>query len=79
MDGEISRRWGSPQSGARISAYKRSALAQNLGAGGIHFRRAFQIKNRAPAGPAPWENGMTDPFAVQKFEELFIPMGWTVK
>jgi len=23
--------------------------------------------------------GMTDPFAVQKFEELFIPMGWTVK
>ena len=23
--------------------------------------------------------GMTDPFAVQKFEEWFIPMGWTVK
>ena len=23
--------------------------------------------------------GMTDPYAVQKFEELFIPMGWTVK
>ena len=23
--------------------------------------------------------GMTDPFAVQKFEELFIPMGWAVK
>lgn len=23
--------------------------------------------------------GMTDPFAVQKFEELFVPMGWTVK
>ena len=23
--------------------------------------------------------GMTDPFAVQKFEKLFIPMGWTVK
>lgn len=23
--------------------------------------------------------GMTDPFAVQQFEKLFIPMGWTVK
>jgi len=23
--------------------------------------------------------GMTDPFAVQKFEELFVPMGWAVK
>ena len=23
--------------------------------------------------------GMTDPYAVQKFEELFIPMGWAVK
>ena len=23
--------------------------------------------------------GMTDPFAVERFKELFIPMGWTLK
>ena len=23
--------------------------------------------------------GMTDPFAVERYKELFIPMGWTVK
>ena len=23
--------------------------------------------------------GMTDPFAVERFHELYIPMGWTVK
>ena len=23
--------------------------------------------------------GMTDPIAVERFKELFIPMGWTVK
>ena len=23
--------------------------------------------------------GMTDPFAVEKYKELFIPMGWTLK
>ena len=23
--------------------------------------------------------GMTDPFAVEQYKKLFIPMGWTVK
>jgi len=23
--------------------------------------------------------GMTDPFAIERFSELFIPMSWTVK
>ena len=27
----------------------------------------------------PVGNGMTDPFAVERFKELFIPMGWTLK
>jgi len=49
-------------------------LAQAEFTSAEHFK-----SNRAPTGLAPWENGMTDPFAVQKFEELFIPMGWTVK
>ena len=31
------------------------AAGENLGAGRIHFARAFKIK-RAPTGPAPWES-----------------------
>ena len=30
-------------------------------------------------GPRPVGIGMTDPFAVEKYKELFIPMGWTLK
>ena len=30
-------------------------------------------------GACPVGNGMTDPFAVERFKELYIPMGWTVK
>ena len=29
-------------------------------------------------GACPAGNGMTDPFAVETFKELYIPKGWTV-
>ena len=41
--------------------------------GRIHSAPRIE-KGKGPAG-----HGMTDPFAVERFKELFIPMGWTVK
>ena len=53
--------------------------ARRISAGADSFRpEDFKIK-RAPAGRSPVGKGMTDPFAVERFKELFIPMGWTVK
>ena len=53
--------------------------AWRISAGADSFRpEDFKIK-RAPAGRSPVGKGMTDPFAVERFKELFIPMGWTVK
>ena len=46
--------YGAPQSGARVSAYKRFAARQNLDAGRIHFARADENALGAPTGPAPW-------------------------
>ena len=45
---------GAPHGGARVSAYKRFAVRQNLDAGRIHFARADKNALGVPAGPAPW-------------------------
>lgn len=72
-----------------MSAYKRFAKGENLGSGGIHFHRSFQIqkgsRGACPVGKGvdravcDYIAGMTDPFAIERFSELFIPMSWTVK
>ena len=54
------------------------AAGENLGAGRIYFARAFKIK-RGSHGACPVVIGMTDPFAIEQFSKLFIPMAWTVK
>ena len=54
------------------------AAGENLGAGRIYFARAFKIK-RGSHGACPVGIGMTDPFAIEQFSKLFIPMAWTVK
>ena len=41
--------------------------------------QAIRVEEGVERAVCDYIAGMTDPFAVQKFEELFIPMGWTVK
>ena len=36
-------------------------------------------KEKGSRGAGPAGIGMTDPFAAERFQALFIPMGWTVK
>ncbi|MCF2676482.1 hypothetical protein I6E44_08160 [Pseudoflavonifractor phocaeensis] len=55
----------------------------------MHFHRSFQIqkgsRGACPVGTGvdravcDYIAGMTDPFAIERFSELFIPMSWTVK
>ena len=54
------------------------APGENLGDGGIDFRRSFS-KTKGSHGACPVGNGMTDPFAIEQFTKLFIPVAWTVK
>ena len=41
--------------------------------------QSIRVEEGAERAVCDYIAGMTDPFAVQKFEELFLPMGWTVK
>ena len=57
-----------------VNAQRSGAFTQ----GRIHF--APRIENqKGSRGAGPAGNGMTDPFAVEQFQKLFIPKGWTVK
>ena len=53
--------------------------ARRISAGADSLRPEDLKIKRAPAGLCSVGKGMTDPFAVERFQELFIPMGWTVK
>lgn len=47
-------------------------------AGGADPFRPEDQKKKGSRGVCPMGNGMTDPFAVERFKELFLPKGWTV-
>ena len=40
--------------------------------------QAIRLEEGVDRAVCDYIAGMTDPFAVQKFEEIFIPKGWTV-
>lgn len=69
--------WGPTQWGGAISAVN-PRLRCGFRRGGFTPPRGLKSKG-LPRGPCPVGYGMTDPFAVERFKELFIPMGWTLK
>jgi len=52
--------------------------ARRISAGANSFRPE-DFKKKGSHGACPVGNGMTDPFAAERYKELYIPMGWTVK
>ena len=42
-----------------------------------HFQ-SIRIEEGIDRAVCDYVAGMTDPFAVERFKELFIPKGWTV-
>ena len=70
--------FGAPTWSGRRGKRRKFAAKRRISAGGIHFRRGFQ-NQKGSREACPVGNGMTDPFAVERYKELFIPMGWTVK
>ena len=69
--------WGPTPWGGAISAVN-PRLGRGFRRGEFSSPRGLKAKG-LPRGPGPVGYGMTDPFAVERFKELFIPMGWTVK
>ena len=69
---------GAPQRGARVSAY--TTLRLSRGVAQAEFTSAEHKNNTQGSHAAGCAGtGMTDPFAVEQFDKLFIPRGWTVK
>ena len=69
---------GAPLQMGRAARTSVFAPGENLGDGGIDFRRSFS-KTKGSHGACPVGYGMTAPFAIEQFTKLFIPVAWTVK
>ena len=67
-----------PAKGGAAQQRRKFAAQRRISAGADSFRPE-DGKGTGPRGPAARGNGMTDPFAVERYKELFIPMGWTLK
>ena len=67
-----------PPKAGRRDKRRKFAAQRRISAGADLFRPEDE-KGKGPRGPAARGNGMTDPFAVERYKELFIPMGWTLK
>ena len=65
------RRWGGAVSA--VNPQRSGGFPQ----GRIYFAPRIKRK-KGSHGARPVGNGMTDPFAVETFKELYIPKGWTV-
>ena len=60
----------------RVQAF--SPQAKTLAQGEFTLPEHLKSK-RGSHGACPVGIGMTDPFAIEQFSKLFIPMVWTVK
>ena len=68
------RRWGGAISAVNSKGRRPGEFPQ----GRIHFAPRI-LRKKGSRGACSVGNGMTDPFAVEQYKELYIPMGWTVK
>ena len=67
-----------PHTVGRRGKRRKSAPWRGFRRGGFTPPRGSKSKG-LPRAPGPVGKGMTNPFAVERFKELFIPVGWTVK
>ena len=70
-----------PVSYTHLDVYKRQALFQYYQGNPDELPSDFQtirLEDGVDRAVCDYIAGMTDPFAVEKYKELFIPKGWTV-